>query len=809
VTSRRAFSIFVAVTAAFAVVVASCTSETGNPVAPAADAGGSDQTTSADASSDASEGLDQTVGADSTLPDAGPPLGDSAIPDASHPSEASPPDSESEASPSDSGPKPDAADASGPVSAIVDATGAMIQLADGTQLLIPAGALTAPLLVTLTPVAPPTSGTWVGATVRVDPVGTTLLAQARITLPISPALIPDAAGSQVVVARSPDGIAPFVALTSLASNVQVNASTASFGVFAAMLQSAAASLFITTISPLPPGTVGTPYTTSFTASGGAPPYTWSVPSGSAAPPGLALSAGGVLSGTPTTAGKTLFFVLVTDSLAHATQASFECDINPVMNPVPVLTAISPVSAPVMSSAQTVVLTGSNFVPASVAQFDGNGLATTYSSSTQLTATIPGGTFTSAGTHSITVLTPAPGGGTSAGQTFTITAANLAPTLTSASPSSVPAGSADTKVELFGTNFLPGPDPGSTLVQAGAQALSTAYYSPTLLEVTLPASLLAAPGTLTITATNPPPGGGTSAPLLFSVIAVSQAPSLTSLAPSGILVGSADTQITLTGTNFVASSAASIGPQALSTAYVSATELLAIVPAALLATKGTLSITVTNPSGGGTSNALGIQVVPPGAPTITSISPATIPAGSLNTTITVTGTNLDATGRLYFSYPSQVPIHTTVTSSTTATGVVKECMLRVQQTASVVYAANAADAGAPPDGGATGLGWLVIGPPVDAGAPCDPAACSLVAPPGGGSGIPPVCENNRCCSPGGAPNNPPQAPCCTGLTEPQGIIGLCLSDCLPWGPVPVGAIVPYPSCCGDYQGASFGSGAFCY
>jgi hypothetical protein len=66
---------------------------------------------------------------------------------------------------------------------------------------------------------------------------------------------------------------------------------------------------ITTSSPLPNGTVGVAYSQSLSATGGTPPYTWSVISGSL-PPGLSLSSGGVLSGTPTTASTYNFTVQV-------------------------------------------------------------------------------------------------------------------------------------------------------------------------------------------------------------------------------------------------------------------------------------------------------------------------------------------------------------------------------------------------------------------------------------------------------------------------------------------------------------------
>jgi hypothetical protein len=73
------------------------------------------------------------------------------------------------------------------------------------------------------------------------------------------------------------------------------------------------NLVITTASPLPAATGGTPYSLQFAATGGTPPYQWSVASVSTLPTGLALSASGLLSGTPTTQGTNTFGVTVTDS----------------------------------------------------------------------------------------------------------------------------------------------------------------------------------------------------------------------------------------------------------------------------------------------------------------------------------------------------------------------------------------------------------------------------------------------------------------------------------------------------------------
>ena len=74
-------------------------------------------------------------------------------------------------------------------------------------------------------------------------------------------------------------------------------------------QSSSQSLSVTINSPtvlvattsLPSGQVSTPYSATLAASGGTPPYQWSV-SGGALPPGLTLAAAtGVISGSPTTA----------------------------------------------------------------------------------------------------------------------------------------------------------------------------------------------------------------------------------------------------------------------------------------------------------------------------------------------------------------------------------------------------------------------------------------------------------------------------------------------------------------------------
>ena len=74
---------------------------------------------------------------------------------------------------------------------------------------------------------------------------------------------------------------------------------------------AGAPLTVATTSPLPGGTQGVAYNQTLAAGGGTPPYSWMLVSGSSLPAGLTLSAGGVISGTPTGTGTTNFTVQVT------------------------------------------------------------------------------------------------------------------------------------------------------------------------------------------------------------------------------------------------------------------------------------------------------------------------------------------------------------------------------------------------------------------------------------------------------------------------------------------------------------------
>src|SRR2546425_808385 len=86
-----------------------------------------------------------------------------------------------------------------------------------------------------------------------------------------------------------------------------------------------ASLLSITSTSLPSGTVGVAYSTTFSATGGTPPYTWSLTTGSL-PPGLALSTSGTVSGMPTAVGSYSFTIQAADSVGQKASQAFAVSI---------------------------------------------------------------------------------------------------------------------------------------------------------------------------------------------------------------------------------------------------------------------------------------------------------------------------------------------------------------------------------------------------------------------------------------------------------------------------------------------------
>jgi len=182
------------------------------------------------------------------------------------------------------------------------------------------------------------------------------------------------------------------------------------------------------------------------------------------------------------------------------------------NPVPVLTNMTPTSALAGSGGFTLTVYGSNFVPGAAVRWNGANRTTSFVSSTQLAAAIPASDIAVAGTAQVTVFNPAPGGGTSNAQTFTINNPNNpVPTTTSLSPSSATAGGPAFTLTVNGSGFV-----ANSVVRWSGASRTTTYVSATQMIASISTADIAAAGTAQVTVFNPAPGGGTSQGLIFTV-----------------------------------------------------------------------------------------------------------------------------------------------------------------------------------------------------------------------------------------------------------------------------------------------------
>jgi hypothetical protein len=170
------------------------------------------------------------------------------------------------------------------------------------------------------------------------------------------------------------------------------------------------------------------------------------------------------------------------------------------------------------------------------QWNGSSRATTFGSASQLTASIPASDLVTAGPAQVTVFTPAPGGGTSGAMSFTVTAVNPVPVLSSLVPSSIKQDGPAFTLTVTGSGFVP-----ASVVRWNGSSRATTFVNATQLTATiLAADLASIPGSLPIARTaqvtvfTPAPGGGTSTALSFTITlaaAVNPVPVLASLVPS--------------------------------------------------------------------------------------------------------------------------------------------------------------------------------------------------------------------------------------------------------------------------------------
>lgn len=311
------------------------------------------------------------------------------------------------------------------------------------------------------------------------------------------------------------------------------------------------------------------------------------------------------------------------------------------NPAPTTSGLSPTSATQGENGLTLTVSGSNFVNNAVVRWNGTDRATTFVSSSLLEAAVSTADLSTSGTASITVFNPAPGGGTSNAQTFTINpqvVPNPVPTVSTLSPNTASEGGAGFTLTVNGTNFA-----SSALVRWNGTNRATTFVSPTQLTATIAAADIATAGNATVSVFNPAPGGGTSGNLTFSItVPNNPVPVATSLAPSTGTAGGASFTLTVNGSSFVNGSTVRWNASNRATTFVSANQLTATINAADIASAGSGSVTVFSPTpGGGTSAALTFTIQASGGgttpPVLSALSINSANSASAATNVTITGT----------------------------------------------------------------------------------------------------------------------------------------------------------------------------
>lgn len=357
---------------------------------------------------------------------------------------------------------------------------------------------------------------------------------------------------------------------------------------------------------------------------------------------------------------------------------------------PVISSLNPNSATAGSPTFTLTVNGGGFVVGSVVQWNGSPLVTNVLSSTQLQATALANQVASPGSIPVTVIANTL---TSNSVNFTVTAA---PTITSISPTSAIAGGSAFTLTVNGSGFQSG-----AAVHWNGNPLTTTFVNAGRMTASVPANLIANPGTAQITVLS---GAVASNAVTFTI---NPAPVVSTLSPNTATAGGPAFTLTVNGTGFSAGSTVRWNTATLTTRFVSATQLTATVPAGLIASAGTTPITVV--TGGVTSNAINFTVVAP--PQISNLSPSAATAGGPAFTLTVNGSGFGGDAVVNWN---QTPLATSVVSGSRVTAPVLASLIATPGTAQITVSS----------GGVTSNAvnfTIVAGPAIGALSPASTAA----------------------------------------------------------------------------------------
>jgi hypothetical protein len=357
-----------------------------------------------------------------------------------------------------------------------------------------------------------------------------------------------------------------------------------------------------------------------------------------------------------------------DGLADIGAVEFQG--NAIARPAPHLNAITP-NIGTRSSVVQVLLTGTNLDGAVITVTPNTGIAV---SGTDATATTVAATFTiGAGApltaRSVTVFTPAPGGGTSNAVTFTV----VGPTISSFTPNPMLRSSTTIPVTITGVDLL-----GATAVNVSGTGIACngVASSGTLASSTVTAncttSLTAATGARNVTVVTP--GGTTPA------FAITVQPTVSGFTPTTGQHG-ATVPLVISGAGLAGATGVTMSGAGVNCTGVTATATTVNASCAIGATAGLTARTVTvvdatngNINAPGTFQITGATLTISAPAPVLTTTPANTTTKSGTITVTNTATGAGATAFTFTAAPAITKVGTaggtfSITGGTCASGTV--------------------------------------------------------------------------------------------------------------------------------------------
>jgi outer membrane protein assembly factor BamB len=320
---------------------------------------------------------------------------------------------------------------------------------------------------------------------------------------------------------------------------------------------------------------------------------------------------------------------------------------------PSITALAPSSQMIGAVSFQLVVTGKNFTPSSTVLWNGRALTTQYDSATKLTAEVSSEQIAAAGSIDVSVVNTAAQGGTSNVAVFSVSTQPPVPTLTSISPSSIPANSPPQTLTFTGTGFSP-----TTMVFYGEKYYQPTYISATKITLANFTPYLAAGSDIAFAVDDIASGDVNSNTLIVSITPA--VPLISAIAPTGVFAAQGALALTVIGQYFSATSVVYVNGISRPTTNNNGV-LTAQLTAVDVANAGTAQITVRDPlSANAPSNAVKLVIQSLPALALSTLSPATVPAGNGAFTLTVLGNGFTANSAIAWNGTIVTTTHVSVT-----------------------------------------------------------------------------------------------------------------------------------------------------